>query len=91
MSMISTLNDRNLDIVFCIDTTGNNFLFLETLQHEFKGFYEKLGSLLSDDAKEFDICLNILQASGGADVNNGLEALFYAMATDWNAPSSNLL
>ena len=39
--------------------------------------------LFSDDVKEFDACLNSLQASGGADANNGLEALFYAMTTDW--------
>ena len=59
MSMISTLNDRNLDIVFCIDTTGNNFLFLETLQHEFKGFYEKLGSLMKDQFDYRLVRLNV--------------------------------
>ena len=43
--------------------------------------------LVSDDAKQFEACLNSLQASGGADTSNGLEALFYAMTTDWNALS----
>ena len=41
--------------------------------------------LLSDDVKQFDTYLNSLQASGGADTNNGLEALFRAMTTDWGA------
>lgn len=39
--------------------------------------------------EELDACLNDLQArGGGVDRNSGIEALFYAMTTDWNTRDS---
>lgn len=111
----------NVDMVFCIDTTGSMGSLLETVKNNALNFYDDVMKKMTDKGKiinrlririisyrdyladhdnamlvtdffdlplqntEFEKCIRGLRPMGGGDEpEDGLEALAYAIRSDWD-------
>lgn len=78
----SNVEEVNLKVISFRDYTSDSF---EEAMQQSEWF-----ELSAGDDDKYQQCLDSIIADGGGDApENGLEALFYAMTTDWKARGSN--
>ena len=81
--------DYGVDLVFCIDATMSMAPLLDTVKSNALNFYQDFKNVMEAKRKRVgSLRIRIVADGGGDDPEDGLEALAYAMKSDWSSQAT---